>query len=157
MRYNIILIHYLKLLITTIIVSLLSILLADSLKMITAHYETQIFKTASHFKFAFFILPSVGITLIYFLRKYLFKGKQNKGIKEIYTTISNRKNELPTYKIPSHYFNGFLTVIFGGSTGVEVSTVVATAAVGATAHKKGSIANIYKTELITAEIGRAHV
>ncbi|RTL49944.1 MAG: chloride channel protein [Sphingobacteriales bacterium] len=152
MRYNIILISYLKLLITTIIVSLLSILLADSLKMITGHYETQIFKNASHFKFAFFILPSVGITLIYFLRKYLFKGKQNKGIKEIYTTISNRKNELPTYKIPSHYFNGFLTVIFGGSTGVEVSTVVATAAVGATAHKKGSIANIYKTELITAGV-----
>jgi CIC family chloride channel protein len=58
-------------------------------------------------------LPSIGITTIYFLRKYFFQNRKNKGIKEIYTTLQTRKDHLPFFKIPSHYINGFLTVIFG--------------------------------------------
>ncbi|MBK0383116.1 chloride channel protein [Pedobacter sp. SD-b] len=152
MRKTIITINYLKLIITSAVVSLFAVLLAVSLKKATEHFEHLIFGKASLYPLLFIILPSVGITLIYFLRKYLFKGKQNKGIKEIYQTIDNRKNMLPTFKVPSHYFNGFLTVIFGGSTGVEVSTVVATAAIGAVAQRKTAIANIYKTELICAGV-----
>jgi CIC family chloride channel protein len=129
-----------------------AVLLAVSLKKATEHFEDLIFNKALENPFLFIILPSIGITLIYFLRKYLFKGKQNKGIKEIYQTTENRKNMLPAFKIPSHYFNGFLTVIFGGSTGIEVSTVVATAAIGAVAQRKTAIANIYKTELICAGV-----
>ncbi|MGY3053217.1 CIC family chloride channel protein [Pedobacter sp. UYEF25] len=152
MRKRIIRVNYLKLLVTSILVSLASALLAASLKGITAKYEDLIFHRASEIPLIFIILPSVGITIIYFLRKYVFSGKQNKGIKEIYQTLDNRKNSLPAYKIPSHYFNGFLTIIFGGSTGVEVSTVVATAAVGALAQRKTAIANIYRTELVCAGV-----
>ncbi|MBC7417372.1 MAG: chloride channel protein, partial [Pedobacter sp.] len=152
MRQRIIRVNYLKLLISSILVSLASALLAASLKSITEKYEDLIFHKVSGIPILFIILPSVGITIIYFLRKYVFSGKQNKGIKEIYQTLDNRKNSLPAYKIPSHYFNGFLTVIFGGSTGVEVSTVVATAAVGALAQRKTAIANIYRTELVCAGV-----
>lgn len=152
MRKAIIRFHYFKLILASIIVSLLSVILADSLKKITGFYEDHILEKAAHVPMLFVLLPTVGITSIYFLRKYLFKGKANKGIKEIYQTIENRRDELPAYKIPSHYFNGFLTVIFGGSTGIEVSTVVATAAIGSAAHKKKTIANIYKTELICAGV-----
>lgn len=152
MRKTIILMNYLKLILATILVSLFSALLADSLKTVTAYYEELIFKKIHQLPLLFIILPSVGITIIYFLRKYLFRGKQNKGIKEIYNTIENRKNSLPAFKIPSHYVNGFLTVIFGGSTGVEVSTVVATAAIGSTAHQKIGVAQLYKTELICAGV-----
>jgi len=152
MRKAIIRFHYFKLIIVSIIVAFLSVLLADSLKKITGFYEDEVFHKVSHTPLLFILLPTVGITAIYFLRKYLFKGKANKGIKEIYQTIENRRDELPAYKIPSHYFNGFLTVIFGGSTGVEVSTVVATAAIGSVAHNKKAIANIYKTELICAGV-----
>ncbi len=152
MRSAIIRFHYFKLIIASIIVGLFSVLLADSLKIITAYFEDNILQKAAHFPWLFIVLPSVGITAIYFLRKHLFKGKQNKGIKEIYQTLENRRDELPAYKIPSHYFNGFLTIIFGGSTGVEVSTVVATAAIGAAAYKKKSIANMYKTELVCAGV-----
>ncbi|MDA9554767.1 chloride channel protein [Pelobium sp.] len=152
MRQTVIRINYVKLIVTSIIVSLFAALLADSLKRITSYYQDLIFSQAQKFPLIYIILPSVGITMIYFLRKYLFKGKQNKGIKEIYQTIEERKNSLPAYKIPSHYFNGFLTVIFGGSTGVEVSTVVATAAIGSVAHQGKSTANIYKTELICAGV-----
>ncbi|MET4084151.1 CIC family chloride channel protein [Pedobacter sp. UYP30] len=152
MRKTIIRVNYLKLFISSILVSLASALLAASLKSITGKYEELILHRVSAIPLLFIILPSVGITIIYFLRKYVFSGKQNKGIKEIYQTLDNRKNSLPAYKIPSHYFNGFLTVIFGGSTGVEVSTVVATAAVGALAQRKTAIANVYRTELVCAGV-----
>ena len=152
MRKEVLRINYVKLIVASLIVGLASTLLADSLKRITAYYEESILERAHEFPWVFVILPSIGITMIYFLRKYAFKNKQNKGIKEIYTTMENRRNELPAYKIPSHYINGFLTVIFGGSTGVEVSTVVATATVGAVARKKTGVAKAHKTELICAGV-----
>ncbi|ULT24729.1 hypothetical protein KUH03_38440 [Sphingobacterium sp. E70] len=46
----------------------------------------------------FILLPSVGITAIYFLRKYAFQNRKNKGIKEIYTTLETRKDHLPFSK-----------------------------------------------------------
>ncbi|MEO5909442.1 MAG: chloride channel protein [Pelobium sp.] len=152
MRKTVFLVNYTKLIFASLIVSILSVFLAKTLKTATAYYEDLIFSKVSELPFLFLILPSIGITIIYFLRKYLFKGKQNKGIKEIYATIQNRKNSLPAFKIPSHYVNGFLTVIFGGSTGIEVSTVVATAAIGSTAHKKIGVAQLFKTELICAGV-----
>ncbi len=152
MRKTIIRTNYVKLIVISIVVSLFAVLLADSLKRITAYYEEMMLTKADYFPLLYIILPSVGITMIYFLRKYLFKGKQNKGIKEIYQYLDKRKNSLPAFKIPSHYFNGLFTVIFGGSTGVEVSTVVATAAIGSVAHKGKYIANIFKTELVCAGV-----
>jgi CIC family chloride channel protein len=146
-RYN-----YFKLLLASLVVGFISTLFADSLKKITGFFQEHIFEKVSSYPYLFLILPSVGITIIYFLRKFAFKNKQNKGIKEIYKTIETRKDDLPLYKIPSHYVNGFFTVIFGGSTGIEVSTVVASATVGAAAHKKGNIAFAYKTELICAGV-----
>lgn len=152
MRKIIIQLNIIKLVAASLVVGLLACLLADTLKFITGYYEDHLFARVSRFPFLFILLPTIGITAIYFLRKYVFRGRQNKGIKEIYTTLENRSNELPAYKIPSHYINGLLTVIFGGSTGVEVSTVVATAAIGAAAHKKKTIANSYKTELVCAGV-----
>jgi Chloride channel protein EriC len=76
------------------------------------------------------------------------KNVTNKGITEIYKTLDQRKDHLPLFKIPSHYFNGFLTVIFGGSTGIEVSTVVATATIGNEVYKKEFSAKMYKRELV---------
>lgn len=152
MKKRVVRFNILKLIIASILVSLLAAILADSLKHLTDFYENKIFKKITGWPVLFIVFPSIGITIIYFLRKYLFNNKVNKGIKEIYTTLSDRRNELPAFKIVSHYFNGFLTVIFGGSTGIEVSTVVSSAAIGAAAHKKDLIANRYKKELICAGV-----
>lgn len=152
MRKEVLRVNYAKLAAASLVVGLASTLLADSLKRITAYYEEGILDKAYNYPWIFVLLPSIGITMIYFLRKYAFKNKQNKGIKEIYHTMEERRNELPAFKIPSHYINGFLTVIFGGSTGVEVSTVVATATVGAVARKKSKVAKAHKTELICAGV-----
>lgn len=142
----------LLLLSTTILVALLSIILASTLKSITEVVEISIFKYAQSNRYLFLILPSVGITIIYFSRKFIFRGKKNNGIKEIYNAISYRKNSLPLFKIPSHYINGFLTVIFGGSTGIEVSTVVATAAIGSNTHLATRIAKKHRQALICAAV-----
>lgn len=134
-------------------VGLASALLAFTLKHLTEFFEHYFFNFVQN-KYAvlFIVLPSIGITAIYFLRKYLFQNRKNKGITEIYKTLNQRKDHLPLFKIPSHFFNGFLTVIFGGSTGVEVSTVVATATIGNYAYEKEFSARIYKRELICAGV-----
>ncbi|GAA4438960.1 hypothetical protein GCM10023091_20430 [Ravibacter arvi] len=86
--------------------------LAASLKHLTEHFEHLLFgHTQSINPLLFIVMPSVGITMIYFLRKYLFQNRKNKGITEIYKTLDQRKDHLPLFKIPSHYVNGFLTVL----------------------------------------------
>ena len=134
-------------------VGLASALLAFTLKHLTEFFEHYFFNfVQNRYAVIFIILPSIGITTIYFLRKYLFQNRKNKGITEIYKTLDQRKDHLPLFKIPSHFFNGFLTVIFGGSTGVEVSTVVATATIGNYAYEKEFSARMYKRELICAGV-----
>lgn len=152
MRKEVIRKGYYNLILNSIWIGLLSTILGLSLKNSTAFFEEHLIEKVAHYPILYFFLPSIGITIIYFTRKYLFKGKKNKGIKEIFNTLEKRKDELPFYKIPSHYINGFLTVVFGGSTGVEVSTVVATAAIGSSVYKKDKVANAYKTELICAGV-----
>lgn len=145
--------NYLRLIVASLIVALASALLAFSLKHLTEFFEHHLFtSTVGKNAALFIILPSIGITAIYFLRKYLFKNRRNKGITEIYKTLDQRKDHLPFFKIPSHFINGFLTVIFGGSTGVEVSTVVATATLGNFVYEKEFSARMYKRELICAGV-----
>lgn len=152
-RQKIITRNYFKLTTTSAFIGLLSALLAFSLKHLTEFLEHRIFNSVTNFHpILLIILPTIGITTIYFSRKYLFKNRKNKGITEIYKTLDQRKDHLPLFKIPSHYINGLLTVIFGGSTGVEVSTVVATATIGNFAYEKEFSAKQYKRELICAGV-----
>lgn len=141
-----------KLIIASALVGILSSFLAIFLKKITEHYETLFLLKANNYVILYFIFPLVGLIIIYFLRLYLFKNKENKGITEIFESTKSKTNNLPMYKIPSHFINGFFTVIFGGSTGIEVSTVVATATIGSVAQQKGNFLKKYKTDLICAGV-----
>ena len=133
-----------------IAVGLFSALLGNTLKALTEHYEHKTFSFSESRRFVFLFLPVIGLLAIYLLRHILFHNKANKGLKEIFEVIGTHSRELPLYKIPSHYFNGFLTVISGGSTGIEVSTVVASAAIGSAGNKKFRMLRLYKNELICA-------
>lgn len=82
----------------------------------------------------------------------MFFNRKNKGISEVHTTLDDRKDHLGFFKIPSHFINGFLTVIFGGSTGIEVSTVISTAAIGNQVYEKELSARRYKRELVCAGV-----
>lgn len=142
---------YSKLIIVSLVIGFLAALLAVTLKHITEHYEEVLFHQTQYHKLYLLVFPFFGLSLIYILRQYLFKKKENKGIKEVFESTTTGKN-LPSYKIPSHFINGLLTVSFGGSTGIEVSTVVSTAAIGSLAQEKEKIFRKYKTELICAGI-----
>ncbi|HUH25868.1 MAG TPA: chloride channel protein, partial [Flavobacterium sp.] len=76
---------------------------------------------------------------------------KNKGISEVLEAVRSQK-KIPSYKVLSHFFNGFLTVVFGGTTGIEVSTVVATAALGDMASRKDVIFKKYRKEFMGAAI-----
>ncbi|WP_432671434.1 chloride channel protein [Flavobacterium sp. SM2513] len=141
-----------KLVVVSILIGFLASFLAISLKKITEYYETIFFFKSSNSPWLLLIFPVFSLSVIYFLRQYLFKGKANKGIKEIFEVTENKNKNLPVYKIPSHFINGLITVVFGGSTGVEVSTVVATATIGSIAQKKENTFRKYKAELIGAGV-----
>jgi chloride channel protein, CIC family len=151
-RKNYNLIIFQKLIAVSVIIGFLCAFLAISLKRMTEHYEDIFFGQASGNKFLVLIFPAIGLFAIYLLRHYLFKKKENKGIKEIFESTYSKNKNLPVYKIPSHFFNGFITVIFGGSTGIEVSTVVASATLGSVAQRKENVFRKYKSELICAGV-----
>lgn len=144
--------NILKLVLASLLIGFLSTFLALVLKRITEHYEEMLFLQTNNHTFLWFAFPLIGLSTIYLLRQYLFTKKENKGIREIFESTQTKSKNLPLYKIPSHFINGFLTVIFGGSTGIEVSTVVASATIGSVAQQKELIFRKYKTELISAGV-----
>ncbi len=142
-----------KLILVSILVALCCSVLAFSLKHLTEFFQEKLFHTVGEINTLLYIfLPTIGITAIYFLRKYFFKKRKNKGLTEIFNTLDQRKDHMKFFKIPSHFINGFLTLVFGGSTGIEVATVVATGTVGNQAYKSEFSANTYKRELICAGV-----
>ena len=120
-------------------------------KNLVEQYEHLLLYKAKNFKLFFIVFPFIGLALIYFLRQFVFNKKKNKGISEVLEAVRFKK-KIPVYKIPSHFFNGFLTVVFGGTTGIEVSTVVATAALGDMASRKDVIFKKYRKEFMGAAI-----
>ena len=141
-----------KLVIVSILIGFLSAFLGIVLKNATEYYEAIFFHRATLNPVFFIVFPIFGLSIIFFLREYLFKKKENKGIKEIFESVNSKTKNLPSYKISSHFINGLLTVVSGGSTGIEVSTVVATATIGAVAQRKQNVFRQYKTELICAGV-----
>ena len=145
-------IKFQKLFVVSILIGFLSAFLGIVLKKATEHYEEILSNQATTNPIFLVLFPVFGLSIIYFLREYLFKKKENKGIKEIFESTNTKSKNLPSYKIPSHFINGLLTVVFGGSTGIEVSTVVASATIGSVAQRKENVFGQYKTELICAGI-----
>ena len=149
-NFNIIVLR--KLIIVSLIIGFLAGFLAIALKIATDYFEHELFNKASQNWLYILIFPLFALSMIWFLRQYLFKKKENKGIREIFESTGSKVKNLPSYKIASHFVNGLLTVAFGGSTGIEVSTVVASAAIGSLAQQKENIFRKYKSELICAGV-----
>lgn len=132
-------------------IGVMASLLATLLKHLTEHYEERLFARAGVQPLLYLLFPAIGLVLIFLLRSYVFRRKENRGIKEVLdSTKSGRR--IPSYKIASHFVNGLLTVSFGGSTGIEVSTVVSSAAIGSLAQQRQPLFRKYGTELICAGI-----
>ncbi len=121
------------------------------LKHGTEHYESVFRLWSQSHPLVLFIFLFSGLTLLVSLRKWAFRNRPNKGIREVLGALSSGHG-LPSYKIPSHLVNGFLTVVTGGSTGIEVSTVVAAGAVGSQWGDRHAFFQKYRGDLICAGI-----
>ncbi len=141
-----------RLIFSVFFISLSCGLLVYAFVYLTERIESRLGGLAESYWPLQLVFPFIGLSLIFFLRQYLFKKRENKGIKEIYDSLKTRHNELKFYKIPSHLINGLLTISFGGSTGIEVSTVVASASVASVTHKEQKIHPLFRRELIAAGV-----
>src|SRR5690606_32894952 len=79
-RKKIIIHNYFKLAEVSCVVSVICVILAFSIKHLTEYLELEIFTWVKSYNPVFFIvLPTIGITMIYFLRKFAFRNRKNKG------------------------------------------------------------------------------
>ncbi|TDU43275.1 CIC family chloride channel protein [Gelidibacter sediminis] len=77
----------------------------------------------------YFLFPIVGLTLVYFLMKYVIRHKVSHGIPSTLYSISKRKGLMKRYQMFGSVITAPLTVGFGGSVGLEGPTVATGAAI----------------------------
>jgi len=79
-------------------------LLTLMFKNLVEQYEHLLLDKAKKNNLFFVIFPFIGLTLIYFLRQFVFNKKKNKGITEVLEALRSQK-KIPSYKVFSHFFN----------------------------------------------------
>ncbi len=78
----------------------------------------------------YFLFPILGLTLVYFIIKYVIRNKVDHGIPSTLYAISKRKGIMKKYQMFGSILTAPLTVGFGGSVGLEGPTVATGAALG---------------------------
>ena len=78
----------------------------------------------------YFVFPIIGLTLVYFIIKYVIRNKVSHGIPSTLFAISKRKGVMKQYQMFGSILTAPLTVGFGGSVGLEGPTVATGAAIG---------------------------
>lgn len=111
-------------------------LFAWALKTIAEGAERGLYNAMNHISFWFLMIaPLAGLLLIYFITKKVFRTRIT-GIREVIDAIREPIQVLKPVKAVLHFFTGAFTIMFGGSTGIEVSTVVASASFGSWAGRE---------------------
>ena len=83
----------------------------------------------AHSSWLLLFTPLAGLLLIWWVLEKVFKTKLG-GIREVLNSIREPILPLKLVKGAVHFFTGTVTIASGGSTGIEVSTVIGSAAVG---------------------------
>ncbi len=91
------------------------------------HYLFSVITSYSSWLLLF--VPLVGLLLIWVVMAKVSKSKLG-GIREVLNAIREPILPLKLTKGVVHFFTGTVTIASGGSTGIEVSTVIGSAAVG---------------------------
>ncbi len=103
----------------SVVVGLLAGLAAVTLKNITYFIESLLEKgIVFSGNELHFILPIIGLTLVYLYVKYVHKEKLQHAISSILFALSKRKGMIPFKKIYTPLITAPLTVGFGGSVGL---------------------------------------
>lgn len=76
----------------------------------------------------YFVFPILGLTLVYFIIKYVIRKKVSHGIPSTLFAISKKKGFIKRYQMFGSILTAPITVGFGGSVGLEGPTVATGAA-----------------------------
>jgi chloride channel protein, CIC family len=93
------------------------------------HFLTEDFYT-EYANFMYILYPLIGISIAYFIGKYILKDVGGHGIPDVLFNISKNSALIPRIKIYSRVITSALTVGFGGSVGLEAPMVVTGSAIG---------------------------
>ncbi|HVB03861.1 MAG TPA: chloride channel protein [Chitinophagaceae bacterium] len=107
--------------------------LAGVLLKFLVHYIHQLITKDYHFHYQllfYFIFPITGILLTVAVVKYLFRGKDDKGIPRVLHEIARKSSFVAPQKMYSQIIQSAITVGFGGSAGLESPIAVTGAALG---------------------------
>jgi len=125
---------------------------------ILAGFSALLLKTLIHFfesragdlpYYMFFLLPSIGITLVVLLYKNVFtKAAEFHGIYGVLNAIRKRNAFIHYSLMYVQLLTGALTISFGGSSGLESPTVVTGSAIGSNASRFFRLNYRYKTLFI---------
>ena len=77
----------------------------------------------------YFLFPIIGLTLVYFVIKYVIRNKVSHGIPSTLFAISKKKGIMKRYQMFASILTAPITVGFGGSVGLEGPTVATGAAI----------------------------
>ncbi len=114
----------------SVLVGFLAGLAAVTLKNITYFIESSLEKgILMSNNGLYFILPTIGLTLVYLYVKYVHKEKLQLGISSILFSLSKKKGDIDPKQIYSRLVTAPLTVGFGGSTGLLGPAVATGAAI----------------------------
>ncbi len=120
------------------------LLLSGILVGLTAGLAAVLLKTAVHFINRFFIeqnpfdypsfflpfFPLLGIFAAVALVRWVYKGKDGKGIARVLHAIARKSSMIPGSRMHSQLLTSSVTVGLGGSSGLEGPIVVTGAAIG---------------------------
>lgn len=77
----------------------------------------------------YFLFPIIGLTIVFFVIKYVIREKVSHGIPSTLFAISKRKGIMKRYQMFASILTAPITVGFGGSVGLEGPTVATGAAI----------------------------
>ncbi len=108
----------------SILVGILSGLLAAAMKNVTFYFKDFITNTNFSYRFIpYLIFPIIGVILTRLVVLYIIRKPVNHGIPVVLYALSKRKGFMPAYQMFSSILTAPITIGFGGSAGLEGPTV----------------------------------
>jgi CIC family chloride channel protein len=141
--------------IQSILIGLITGLIAVLLKNIVHFTGRELYKNSSpaHPQFLYLALPGIGILLTVLYLRYFIKDDISHGISKVLKAISKSYSRIKFHNTYSSVISSTLTVGFGGSVGLEAPIVYTGSAVGS--NLGGFFKQDYKTTSLLLACGAA--
>ena len=108
---------------------LVSGLVAVLLKTLVHHIQHWVENISVH-RFAYLIFPAIGLVVVVFITRFIFRGEFEKGIAMVLKAIARKSSFIPLKHTYVHVVTSSVTVGLGGSVGLEAPIVATGSAVG---------------------------